>query len=350
MAHQEAMAILGDVVRDLASGKSDIKVAMRQCQLACELIGWQDRTEWFRRELGGYPEGAPIPPYRTVTGSLRWKRRTTNLQEIIRDEAEQSVYSSAPWDREVESTSMDIRWGIDAVMTAATKGHRVKTGETREDLGRSGKEYVELERVKQFSEAGFQAVIDRVEGLTFDFATQSYASLRYGDSLTDIWSEYRAQVDPKVQELHLGHHLDAIHDGLRSDNPEAWRNAVYGCRNLFHDLSNHLWRDKRKTYDHLPGGGAGGKLEVSADKSKNRISAYLHQKGFTGSRGKFMRAEIERLAESFSSLLELQSTAHAQVQKEDARSIAIATYVVLGELVLRTDMQPVEEYGEPAAK
>lgn len=53
------------------------------------------------------------------------------------------------------------------------------------------------------------------------------------------------------------------------------------------------------------------------------------------------------MAMSIRSLIELQSQAHGPVMKEDARSVAIATYFILGELVTKTDMQPIEKCGQP---
>jgi hypothetical protein len=83
-------------------------------------------------------------------------------------------------------------------------------------------------------------------------------------------------------------------------------------------------------------------------KFGNRLAAYIHQKRISGTRGSFLRHEAERLADSIYSLITVQSEAHDPVSLEDARSFAIRTYFVVGELVTRTDMQPVLQYENPA--
>jgi len=116
--------------------------------------------------------------------------------------------------------------------------------------------------------------------MTFDFASRSYTVLRYGNVLTDIWHDYRVAVDAALARMQLHKHLDAIQEGVRSDNPELQHAPGFACRNLLTDLAAYLWRDPRTTYDLLPGGQAKGeKLVVTADKFANRLRAYLHQKG-----------------------------------------------------------------------
>ncbi|MCK4242449.1 MAG: hypothetical protein KAX23_02745, partial [Dehalococcoidia bacterium] len=80
----------------------------------------------------------------------------------------------------------------------------------------------------------------------------------------------------------------------------------------------------------------------------NRLAAYLHQKGAGTSADKFLRKQLDRLWDSIKDLYDLESSAkgHRQITYDDARLSLIMTYLVLGELVLRTDMVPVTEYKE----
>lgn len=97
----------------------------------------------------------------------------------------------------------------------------------------------------------------------------------------------------------------------------------------------------------MKGKGEGGKLNVTQGNFVNRLCAYLHQKGLHGTAAGFVRSEIERLAASLRSIVELQGKAHSPVGRDDARTVALATYFLLGEFVLKTDMQPIDRYGEP---
>lgn len=346
----EATQIFTEVIRDLTSGNHDIKTVLRRCQHACQLLSWNGPKAWFSVELAGYPTSTPKPPYRQVLGKLLWKRRRSNFNEILSDVTEQYVYDSAPWEREIEDISLEVWWGIDYLLAVAQTGHQERTGETKGGVSRSRRETVELERVRTFSAASFAVVVSEIERMTYEFASQSYTMLRYGNVLTDFWTDYRTQVDATLRSLNLTAHLDAIQLGLQPDNTEAWRAAVLECRNLLNDVANYLWQDSRDTYEHLPGDGQRGKLNVSRGKFASRLAAYVHQKGLRGTAGKFVRDEIERLAVSIRSLIALQSKAHSPISRDDAKTAALGTYFILGELAIKTDMQPVATYGQPAAE
>ena len=337
---EEAAQIFWEVIQSLTSGAPDLKIALRRSQHACQLIGWNDNTEWFKLQLDGYPTGTPIPEFRKVRGVSRW-RPAGYLEAAF----ELTPLGEAQYDLETEPAELDVFAGLDWLMEASQSGYTESTGDNKEgyQLSRS----IKLERVRIFAAANFQTVVSTIETEAFGLASRAYTLLRYGNAIADIWSEHRTEVDATLRRLDLGSHLDAIQVGLQSDNPEACRNAVFGARNLMNDLAEYLWRDKRTEYEFLPGDGPNGKLNVGAGRSKNRLSAYLHQKGFTGARGSLMRNELERLADSAGRLIELQSRAHSRIRKEDARSVILATDFILGEMVTKTDMVPVEVYQQP---
>jgi len=122
---------------------------------------------------------------------------------------------------------------------------------------------------------------------------------------------------------------------------------MWSCRDILHDLAAYLWCDQRETYEYLPGQGKGGKLRVTESDYVNRLGAYLHQKSVVGKTGAYLRAEMERIYQSISTLNELDSRAHSEVTLVDVRTAAIGTYTILGEIVTRTDVKPVTEYCIP---
>ena len=53
------------------------------------------------------------------------------------------------------------------------------------------------------------------------------------------------------------------------------------------------------------------------------------------------------ILDGIETLNELDSKAHDVITLHDARTAAIGTYIILGELVTRTDMKPLIEYQSP---
>jgi len=265
----------------------------------------------------------------------------TNLLWCTSNEAYSSDLSSEP-------TTLDVPAPIDWILEAAQTGFTEFLGEEKVVYSRSSGGNVSLKHQKYFTPAAFKAIIWNVEELVYNSAVSSYAQLKYGHLMTGIWEEYRQKVEDALQVMGLPTDLSAIQHDLESGNTAALRMAVLGCRNLLRDIADYLWRDQRSTYDLLSGSGNQGKLEVTSEKYKNRLRAYLHQKKITGKSGKFMSASLDYLAAQISSLIALQGKGHDSVDADQARSIALATYIAIGELAVRTDLDPVTEWQDPS--
>lgn len=349
MPQDEATIILSEVVRDLTSTPRNLKEILRKCLHICELLKWEPQGAWFYNELNGYSSGISIPAHRRIPGRRIWEV-SGSIYDRASWESEKLVYGFDPKVYTEEADVLEFRGKIDWLLTVAQTGYRELTSNTKRAHSPSGRSEIILQQVRVFFAANFANSLSDVEQLTFNFASKAYVQLKYGSTIGDIWAEYRLQVEAGLKLLEMSDHLNAIQSGLSSDNPELWRTAVLECRNLLNDVANHLWKDTRQTYEHLPGDGPGSKLDVTSGKYVNRLAAYIHQKGLTGTRGKFVRDEAERLAVSIRSLASLQSEAHEPIRLVDARSAALGTYFILGELAIKTDLHPVKEYGNPAIK
>jgi hypothetical protein len=69
----------------------------------------------------------------------------------------------------------------------------------------------------------------------------------------------------------------------------------------------------------------------------------LDQKSIRNTERRLIQAEAEAVAGIVGALPAVQGDAHAPITREQARSVALAMYFVLGELATRTDMTPVEQ-------
>jgi hypothetical protein len=341
----EAAQILSDVVRDLSSPDANIKLVLRKCMHAYQIIGLDDGVAWVRQELDGYPTGSALPEYRRVTGNIEW--RIAGLSIFSTSSLVTSSLDASELGRlAVLSTTLELHDGIDWIVNASKRGHLEHLGEkttARTTIGKTSN----LVRVKAFPAATFVSTLGRIEHAVLEHASKNYALLAYGEALTDIWQGYRQAVDAKLSDLNFGNHLQTIQNGIRSTNPEDWRLAAYGCRNLIEDVASYLWQDPRPTYELLPGDGDDGKLKVTRDRFLNRISAYLHQQTVTKTTDRFLHDELDRLDASIRSLARNQSAAHSAVSLNDARHLVIATYFILGALVTKTGMIPITSYRDP---
>lgn len=341
----EAIDILKAVLDDLFSASVDLKNVLRRCAHVCQILSWSEQLAWFQNELFGYhPEDGELPWYRrNIKGRTKWLVTGglyTVLDSVIEDghnaEEEPTSY-----------TEMDVCDGIDWVLSVAQSGYIEPTGRKSSKYISFRHKNVETKEANTYDKHVFQTILTNIENLVFKFVSESYAILCYGDALQDIWQAYRTKVDEHLVHIGLGGHLDTIRTGLNSGNPQDWRAAMWSCRDILRDTATYLWQDPRETYEYLPGDGKDGKLRVTQSHYVNRLGAYLHQKGITKETGAYISAEMERIYNSIETLNKLDSKAHDVVTLHDARTAAIGTYIILGELATRTDMKPITEYRSP---
>lgn len=344
----EATSILREVILELTSPNRDLIAIMRRCQHACEILGWQPAKAWFHQELNGYYPDTPLPPHRMVNGTKKWKFEGP-LYETIEYQTEQSSHRLDPKVYTEEPDVLEVKAGVSWFLATSRTGYTEDLPETKRAPSPSARHQITLRKVRFFPAGNIAYSLSQIEKHVFDWVSSSCVQLQYGDRVKGIWERYRDAVDTTLQRLGLADHLSAIQDGISKANPESWRAAVLECRNLLNDLANRLWQDPRESYEHLPGSGPDGKLDVRQGNYANRLSAYLHQKSVAGTEGRFLRDEAERLSVSIRSLISVESAAHDPIDRPLAETVVLSTYFILGELTLRTDLSPVLKYDGSAA-
>lgn len=336
----EAQTLFSEVIANLTSSHCDIIVSVRKCLLACELLNWKTKADWFRMELEGYPAGVERPYYRFVNGVRSWQPSGGPAEFVFWFSSEEMHNPELASD----VTSLDVFASLDWVLSAAKSGYTEKTDEEKIVRYRDGRSTITLYRQKYFPIVAFGTLLAALENKVYFFATRSYVQLKFGDLQSSIWEDYSKKAEQALLSMNLSQHLDGIKLGIESGNPEMLRTAVLGCRNLLHDIAKYLWKDPRSIYTQLPGDGEEGKLQVTEDKPKNRLSAYLHQKSIKGKQRQYINNTLEHLATCISSLISYQSEGHGDIELEEAGSIVIGTYIVIAELAIWTDLEPVLEY------
>ena len=335
---EEALAVFASAVENLTTGGADLKLVLRRCIHAARLLGWGENLSWLEAELNGFRSDQSLPGYRRqVRAYTTWRGHTIEANIRLTVTEDRAGKPTETW------FLRDMRAGVSELVWASAAGFATLTG--KEDSRRLGSwnQDVPVEEVEVVPKESIAGVLRGVEDALFQYVSQAYTVLRFGDAVGDVWRDYRSRVDQALARIGLEGHLEAIRTGLEADNPERWRQAMWACRDLLRDLAAHLWQDRRDTYPHLKDD-KGGPILVKSDKYVNRLAAYLHQKGLTGTMGAYLRAELDRINSSMHALNDLYSEAHDPVSREDARLAAVTVYTLLGELVGRTDMQPIVEY------
>lgn len=335
-AKDEAVQLLRDIVARLSGSQPDIASALRTALHVCNLMGWSEAADWFLKEINGYEGSATVPPHRSVAAYGDWRPYT--MRGIIEHVVKQSHGLAG-------ASKKTVPWllteGIDTLIQYAQHGVIVQTGQDEDRWSDISKKTVNGRFVTVVDAQQASYCVQLLRNIVFGWASKAYSASRVGDLISDIWAGYRGRVDEALVNLNLGEHLDAIQTGLTSTNSQDWRQAMYGIRDVLRDLAKSLWLAGDETYPHITND-KGQAIRVTEKEYVNRLWAYLHQEGVRGRTGQYLSAELRRLH----ALDDLASKAHGGVSQDELRLAVVAVYTVIGEIVYRTDMQPVAEVHE----
>jgi len=198
----EAIATLKLVLDSFFTGTVDIKNILRHCVHACQILGWNEQRSWFDNELLGYPNGVELPAYRRIIGHTKWVPTGgfgTVLDSVINNQHRTT-------EEPTKSVNLDVRAGIDFIISAAQHGHREHTGNKSTRYISFRSHNIEIEELNNYDNSLFQIMIQNIENLVFDFVSKSYSLLRYGDVLQDIWQGYRREVDKRLIDIGFDGH------------------------------------------------------------------------------------------------------------------------------------------------
>lgn len=285
---RRAAQLLEELASDLCAVTfkvSNLVAYLRKYLTVIRLLGWND--EWIVKELNGYSYGEGATPWRLVDNVWYLPQPIADLVSGLRQG------SSLPAWETIKSTT-------------GYSEHKVSTSSVK-------------------------TVLDRVSERLFDDVSRALVSVRFGQAAASVFAKYQDSVSPVLARLGIDDYLEVAYQNLLQDNEASWQNAVMACRNIMYKLSETLWQSPDKSYPYLKAED-GSEKDVTREKVRNRLEAYLHQKGLK---------RDEMLMRMIAPLFSMASAGKRPVSYEHAQSVLILTYVFVGEMTRLTDMQPV---------
>ncbi|MDA1258683.1 MAG: hypothetical protein O3C10_12730, partial [Chloroflexi bacterium] len=262
---------------DLASG-------LRQFRHIASSYGLLDDERWADRELNGH--GDDPPDWRFVSATHQWRGVTPF------DNA--SLGSIAIWGMRVPDptpTVVPVKVGANALTRAVESGFAEATGK-QDELS----VMLNTARIAEFVVVGPEIVRRLVDHIGNELARRASAMLALidaGETVTEVFDEYRSFAEPAIRELGLESDLNEMTRSLASNSVAGRRRALYAARTCLQQVAEQLWHAPTDIYRYLPNSRDGSGMNVSSGSFVNQLIAYVHQKadGETG----LLRAQLDGL-------------------------------------------------------
>lgn len=169
----------------------------------------------------------------------------------------------------------------------------------------------------------------------YDYAMRRFYELKFSGVAQDVFSRVREEVGYRIGKYvpTAVQKFTAVHDNLRSENPEDWSNAVHSCRRILQDLADAIFPPQ--TEDRIiDAGGKQKHIKLGQDQYINRLVCFVEDHSqssrFIDLVGSHIRFLGDRLDAVFSAA---QKGSHGSVKREEANRYVIYTYMVVGDIL-----------------
>lgn len=164
----------------------------------------------------------------------------------------------------------------------------------------------------------------RVLAHLHNFVSEVYYEKEFDSLSESIFERYKSDVDTLISE-HCGdvlQQIPSVMSRLAEGDSESISQALSTARRIIDSFADSIFPPTEETISM-----GGNEVTLGANKHQNRINAFVHQRVDSKSRKTIIRQNLSNLYDRVS------TGVHNDVTAEEARSLFLNTYLLLGEVL-----------------
>lgn len=324
-AMEEALSLSGEIIADIELSRVPLaNVALKSARLA-RLLNQFDSQKIFNYEVSGYPftpDGIRPEVWRLALAAGRvYSRRDPKTKKDTQSAFMESI-------ERIESTieaskiALQAAQDRDVSISSANPNQTVYT-----PIGNSN----ERLNIRIAISTATDKLASR-RALIYEFATRRHYELKFSGIAQDVFSSVRDCVDRDIGDLvpSAVQKFSAVHENLRSDNPEDWSNAVHSCRRILQDLANAVYpaqTAKRQQSD-------GKEINVGTDAYINRLVCFAEDNSSSERFSELVGSHLGFLGDRLDAIFKAaQKGSHSVVGQAEANRYVVYTYMIAGDIL-----------------
>lgn len=334
-ALEEDLSLSAQILEDIElSNISLAKIALKTSRLA-RLLNHTDAQKVFLHEASGYPtipDGVPPETWRLA----EMAGRTYQDKDPNSNGTRTVAYLESIEQLEEQITAAKI--GLEA---AKDRDVSVSSANPNQWIMAPGGNVLERQGLHQRILTATQRLSSR-RALVYEYAMRRFYELKFSGVAQDVFSRVREEVGYRIGKYvpTAVQKFTAVHDNLRSENPDDWSNAVHSCRRILQDLADAIFPPQ--TEDRVvSGSGKEKRIKLGQDHYINRLICFVQDHSqssrFTDLVGSHIGLLGDRLDAVFSAA---QKGSHRNVRQEEANRYVIYTYMVVGDILGLLSKEP----------
>jgi hypothetical protein len=312
---EHIMSLARDLMDDVELGRLPIEKLLLKASRLARLTDSEEVKQWLGFELHGYGgHTAVCHKYMGLTG--RWTNKEERKGYWHSLSGVEAVVDTA---HKIIST---IRVpDISISISSANPSQRVSTLQPSQIIANVlGKITIAQNNITQLS-----PIKGKVLGLLHRFVESVYYERLFSGMAESVFERYKANVDTLLvgRCTEILAKFPAVYDRLAEGTPEAVSQALSTCRRILDEFADVVY-----PASDTPAPLKDGTMAVGQQQTSNRIEAYVNSRIYSDSRRKKIVQALKNLYSR------TNAGVHADVSHDEAQSLMLNVYLVLGEIVL----------------
>jgi hypothetical protein len=298
---EHILELAKELLDDIELGRLSAEALLLKSSRLARWVGSDEVKHWIDFEMKGYNSTDPTSlKYMGITG--RW---------INKDEGKGYWGPLAQHESAIEAENIKLR-----SMTTPNTG------------GDFGFRVMQMYQQQLSSTTSYISKLSGIKSRVFahlhSFVTDVYYEKEFDSLSESIFEKYKSDIDTLIA-AHAGEVLEqipSVMSRLSENDPESISQALTTVRRIIDSFADSIFPPTDETMSM-----GGNEVTLGASKHQNRINAFVHQKTESKSRKTKLRQNLSNLYDRVS------TGVHKDVTAEEARSLFLNTYLLLGEVL-----------------
>ncbi|MFA6247621.1 MAG: hypothetical protein WC615_11820 [Mucilaginibacter sp.] len=298
---QHIILLAKEIIDNIELSQVDAQSVLLKCTRLARYVDDEVVREWLRFEMQGYPSDNDVSlKYMSKTG--RWTDKEKKLGYWMPlSQIESSIDTQTIKLKSLtipNSSGQFANQGVNQVMS--------NMNNTSVAIAKLG------------------GVRSRVVSLLHGFATSVYYAKVFDNVAESIFDNYKREVDLLIAKSSgdILEQIPSVIERLSDGNKESISQALTTCRRIIDSFANYIYPATEETITV-----GGSELSLKADKTLNRINAYVIRHCQSDSRKNKIRQNLKNLYDRVS------AGVHSDVDAQEARNLFFNVYLLLGEVL-----------------
>ncbi len=308
-------ALAEDLLDDIELNKLSTENLLLKATRLARFIDAPEIREWLNYELRGYEKTPVGIKYMGLTG--RW---------IDKEKGIGYWWPLAQIEAYIDATRLELATlrtpDVSCSVSSANPSQYVPTPNLTTAITMVSNKAAALSvRLQQLG-----GIRSKTLSLLHNMVTSVYYEILFSGLAESIFESFKKEIDALLATRcgPILEQVPAVSARLAEGDREAVSQALNTCRRIIDSFADEVFPPSDTPLDL----GDGKTLNLGASNHLNRIYAYVHNYCSSNSRKKAIRHSLRNLYERVS------AGVHADVTPEEARTLFIKTYVLLGEIIL----------------